>query len=351
MIKYNVKTVNDWLYNSNPIKGMYYNGRKVYRRFVANGSPTPPTPPAFDGKWKATYLDEHVTSAECGSSSSITNYEIAKANLVSVEIGQCVNTIGTTAFYGCGSLTSVTIPDSVTSIGNYAFQGCTSLTSVTIGSGVTSIGYPPFLGCESLTSMIVNSNNTVYDSRNNCNGIINTSTNTLIAGCKNTVIPNSVTSIGTFAFQGCTSLTSIDIPNSVTSIGDWAFDGCRSLTSIIIPSGVTSIGESVFASCTGLTSVTIPDGVTSIGSNAFSWCGSLTSIDIPNSVTSIGGNAFNGCYSLTSVTVEATTPPTLGKYVFIGTNNCPIYVPSTSVNAYKTATNWNTYASRIQPIS
>ena len=122
-------------------------------------------------------------------------------------------------------------------------------------------------------------------------------------------------------------VTKIEIGNSVTSIGDWAFDGCRSLTSIIIPSGVTSIGMYAFRGCT-----------------------SLTSINIPSSVTSIGNTAFDSCSSLTSVTVEATTPPTLGRYVFNGTNNCPIYVPSQSVNAYKSASGWSTYSSRIQAI-
>jgi len=154
-----------------------------------------------------------------------------------------------------------------------------------------------------LTSVTVEAGNTVYDSRNNCNAVIETSTNTLIFGCQNTTIPNSVTSIGEGAFVGCSSLTSVTIPNSVTSIGYAAFYGCSSLTSVTIPSSVTSIGDFAFYRCSSLTSVTIPNNVTSIGEEAFSWCSSLTSVTIGNSVTSIGDNAFYNCSSLTSIYV------------------------------------------------
>lgn len=163
-------------------------------------------------------------------------------------------------------------------------------------------------------------------------------------------IPDSVTNIGTEAFQGCTSLTSVTIPNSVTSIDDSAFQDCSVLTSVTIGSGVTSIGNNVFYNCIKLTSITIPDSVLSIGNQAFQACSSLTSITIPSSVTSIGVWTFRNCSGLTSVTVKAVTPPTLGFSSFDGTNNCPIYVPAETVDAYKAATNWKTYASRIQPI-
>ena len=211
------------------------------------------------------------------------------------------------AFDSITSLISVSIPDSVTSIGSYAFSGCTSLTSITIPSSVTSIGSGTFAGCHSLVTIAVDSNNSTYDSRNNCNAIIETATNTLIAGCNNTVIPNSVTSIGYYAFQGCT-LKSVTIPNSVTSIGYYAFQGCTSLTSVTIGTGVTSIGGSAFNRCISLTSITIPDSVTSIGSYAFS-----------------------SCSNLTSITVEATTAPTIQSETFrdIKTNGT-LTVPSGS---------------------
>ena len=149
-------------------------------------------------------------------------------------IPNSVTSIGSNAFSGCTSLTSVTIPSGVTSIGGSAFYNCNSLTRVTIPSSVIIIGSNAFHNCNSLVSITVDSNNSMYDSRNNCNAIIETATNTLIAGCKNTVIPNSVTSIGSGAFSGCTSLTSVTIPNSVTSIGSDAFHNCTSLTSVTV---------------------------------------------------------------------------------------------------------------------
>ena len=224
--------------------------------------------------------------------------------LKSITIGNSVTSIGGLAFYFCSSLTSVAIPNNVTSIGDQAFYWCTGLTSVTIGNSVTSIGKLAFYKC---------------------------------TGLKSITIPNSVTSIGDQAFNHCTGLTSVTIGNSVTSIGDYAFTNCTSLTSITIGNGVTSIGNYAFRECTALTSVTIPNSVTSIGYNAFYICTGLTSVTIGNSVTSIGGAAFKDCSSLTSVTIEAETPPALGGGAFDHTNDCPIYVPCGTLDAYKTA--------------
>ena len=159
------------------------------------------------------------------------------------------------------------------------------------------------------------------------------------------------TSIAYGAFQHCLNLTSMEIPNSVTSIDSYAFNICKSLTSINIPDGVTSISNSTFGNCQSLTSINIPNGVTSIGYGALRDCSSLTIINIPDGVTSIANFAFYGNKGLTSITINAATPPTLGGTdAFTNTNNCPIYVPAESVDAYKTATNWSRYASRIQPI-
>ena len=164
-------------------------------------------------------------------------------------------------------------------------------------------------------------------------------------------IPNGVTSIGSGAFENCSGLASIVIPNSVTSIDYFAFGFCGSLTSCTIGSGVTSISTSLFEECRNLTTVTIPNSVISIGRDAFYQCRSLKSVIIPSNVTNIQFRAFYQCVSLTSVTVEAITPPTINQDyggIFNG-STCPIFVPD--VEAYKSASGWSDYASRLKPIS
>ena len=263
--------------------------------------------------------------------------------------------IGRDAFYGCTNLTEITIPGSVTSIGEDAFAGCTGLTEITIpGSvdsiksifgrgmlgyentwlkrvtiedGVTSIGDFAFSGCTGLTKIEVESGNTVYDSRDNCNSIIETASNVLIQGCNNSTIPNSVTSIGEYAFRDCTGLTEITIPNGVTSIGEYAFYGCTGLTEITIPGSVDSI-KRIFGNGsmynTWLKRVTIEDGITSIGEDAFSGCIGLTEITIPGSVTSIGDWAFDGCTGLTKIEVES------GNTVYDSRDNCNCIIETAS---------------------
>ena len=243
------------------------------------------------------------------------------------------------------------IPNSVTSIGSRAFSGCSELTAIIIPNSIIRIGSYVFQKCNNLQTIIVDSGNSVYDSRDNCNAIIETASNTLIVGCKNTIIPNTVTKIGDSAFEYCSGLTNIMIPNSVISIEAWAFAHCYELTEITIPNSVTSIAinafyetgwynnqpsddmmyldgwlidfkygnrptgayiiedgtrgiaASAFSGCYGLTSITIPNTVKNICSSAFSNCSGLTSISIPNSVTIIDAHSFYGCSGLTSVTI------------------------------------------------
>ena len=299
--------------------------------------------------WTFTESTKTLTIQGSGAIDNFPWYGF-RTNIQNIVIEDGVTSIGNQAFRDFSGLTSVTIPNSVTSIGSGAFEGCSGLTSVTIPNSVTSIGSGAFIRCSGLTSIVVENGNSKYDSRNDCNAIIETASNILIQGCKNTIIPNSVTSIGSYAFQGCSGLTSITIPNSVTSIGVLAFYACSGLTSVTIPNSVTSIGQSAFEGtawfnnqpdglvyagkvvykykgempsntsiiikdgtlgigscafqgCSGLTSITIPNSVTSIGYGAFRGCKGLTSVTIPNSVTSIGREAFESCSGLTSITI------------------------------------------------
>ena len=288
------------------------------------------------------YAFGHCTSLSSvtipSSVTSIDGYAFTNCtSLSSVEIPSGVTSIGTYAFTRCTDLTSITIPSGVTSIGTYAFYSCSSLRSISIPSGVTSIGRSTFYGCNSLTNITIPNGVTLIDGHAfyQCSSL------------SSVTIPNSVTTIGERVFYQCTRLRSISIPNGVTSIGGYTFYSCTSLSSVTIGSGVTSIGDYAFHSCYNLTSITIPNSVTSINQRAFVACRSLSSVTIPSGVTSIGQLCFSDCYNLTSVIVNATTPPTLGASAFNNTNDCPIYVPCESVNAYRTASNWSTYASRI----
>ena len=249
--------------------------------------------------------------------------------------------IGDYAFDFCYSISSITIPNSVTSIGNYAFNYCTGLTSIAIPSSVTSIEASFINGCYYIVSIKVDANNAKYDSRNNCNAIIETATNTLVTGCRKTTIPNSVIAIGNSAFENCLGLTSITIPNSVTSIGDYAFAATR-LFSIIIPSSVTSIGDNAFTLCSDLTSITIPNSVTSIGEYAFSACLSLKTLTIGSGIKYIKKQSFAGCPKLNDVYCYAVSVPITNNDAFDDSyiESMTLHVPSESIDAYKTTNPW-----------
>ncbi len=221
-----------------------------------------------------------------------------------------ITTIGANAFLDCHAMTSTVIPNTVTAIEEQAFQNCDGLTSIEIPSSVTTIGYGAFGGCSGLTSIVVENGNTKYDSRDNCNAIVETATNTLILGCKNTKIPNNITTIGRSAFDGCSDLKDITLPNSVTTIGRSAFWNCKSLTSITIPASVKEINEYAFWGCTGLSSVMV------------SWTDAQL-------IVSINSNVFQGIAN------------------GAGAQGATLVVPRGTTNSYQQANGWKDFGSIV----
>ena len=261
--------------------------------------------------------------------------------LTSADIPNSMSAVSSGTYYGCTGLTSLTIPEGITAIEANAFNGCYGLTEIHLPSSVAQIGSNAFAGCNAITAISVDADNTVYDSRDNCQAIIVTASNQLLLGCSNTVIPNSVTAIGNDAFEGCTQLSALTLPESVTEIGDYAFSDCTSLADLIIPQAVNKIGkyafknclsfthialpenlttvsEGLFYGCTGLQEVALSDNVTAVGSYTFYGCSSLTEVTLPDSLTSLSASLFNGCTSLQTFTIPASVK-TIGTRAF---NNC-----------------------------
>lgn len=252
-------------------------------------------------------------------------------------------------------MTSVTIGNSVTDIYLGAFYGCKSLTSVIIPKSVTLIGITTFNDCRNLNSIIVEDGNPKYDSRDNCNAIIETATNTLIAGCNNSTIPNSVTAIAAWAFAYCKGLTGeLTIPDSVTFIDRSAFDHCSGLTRVNLSNSLTIIGMDAFSECTGLEGeLTIPDSVTSIGQSAFYYCSGLTSLVIPNSVNLIK-QAFMHCKGLANIYnyINHPTDVELDSYTFYGVDksNCTLHVIKGRLDEYSEADQWKDFLNIIDDL-
>ena len=370
-----------------------------------------PEPQPDNEIWYTT-TDGKVIDAKFPAMLGKTDVETFGANRISNEYKDgkgvltfdgTVTALGDYSLQGCTNLATIQIPKSVTLLGRESLNGCTSLEGLTISASVTEIRSEAVCQLWACTSILVDAENPVYDSRDNCNAIIHTASNTLIGGCKNTVIPSSVVIIDNYSFYGCQGLTNITIPSSVTGIGNYAFEACIDLTSINLPSSVTKIGTRAFANtpaCTSisvaadnpvfdsrdncdaiiqtssnslvvgcrntvipssvaqigpysfftaknLTNIVIPSSVTQIGAYAFGRCFSLENITIPDSVTLMDNGVFSNCSGLKYVTVLRETPPQIGSLVFQYTS-CPIYVPSGSVDLYKGTRIWSDYADRIQ---
>ena len=326
--------------------------------------------------------------------SGLTNIEIGNSTKVntpvSVVFGDCCKTIDAGACSGWTYLTSVTISDNVTSLGADSFYNTYRIEHLKIGSGITQIlnyafkytsesaSTKPDLDLSANVGLNVGDygfyncyfNNVIFPK--NCT-LSSKSFNYCSASTLSFGTGTIVSEVGTYdsTFYGST-ISNLDL-NGVTQIGDYAFGHTSGYTSITIPSSVTTFGQYAFNSVSGLnsvtidyasnatlesnqfkglpiTSLTIGSNPTTIGKGMFSGCTGLTTLVIPSNISSIDNNAFRICSGLTSITVHSVTPPTLGRGAFDDTNNCPIYVPSGSVDAYKAASGWSNYASRIQAI-
>ena len=334
-----------WNYNDSPFK--YYGIKTVT---IGDGITS-------IGKYAFGWCSEltELTLPNSVTSIGYAAFEVC-TGLTELTLSNSVTSIGAWAFYGCSSMAELTLPNSLESIGNNAFSWCSELTELTLPNSVTSIGNSAFQGCSGLEKIMVESGNSRYDSRDNCNSIIDTETNTLIVGCNNSVIPNGVTSIGYAAFGWCSELTELTLPNSVTSIGNSAFEGCSGLEKITVESGNSRYDSrdncnSIIETATntliaGCKNSIIPNSVTSIGDYAFSGCSGMTELTLPNSVTSIEESAFKNCSGLAKITSSAGIPPVCGSGVFYGVNktNCELIIPKESVAAYKQAEGWKEFS-------
>ena len=238
-------------------------------------------------------------------------------NLAAMEIPTTVTTLGVSSLEGT-SLIGYTIPNHITTIGDYVFKDCTGLRSIgTLPATVTSFGVGVFQGCTQISEVII-------------------------------ALP--VTTL-TDTFKGCVRLQNVSITSTTLTTLDGTFYGCTALRGIPNKTNITTWQNGTFQNCTALTTATVPSNITGIGASVFKGCTNLTTVTIPSSVTAIGAEAFKGCTSLTSVTINNTTPPILlNANAFDNTNDCPIYVPASAVNDYKTAmipSQWSSLASRI----
>lgn len=307
--------------------------------------------------------------------------------LQSIVIPEGVTSLGYVALAACRAMTSVSLPGTLQTIGGGMFSANERLQSLTIPASVTSIGSRLTEECNALTSLVVEEGNTVYDSRNNCNAVIETATDRLVAGCPVTVIPNTVEIIGEQAFSTLRNLTQIKLPTSVTTLEGYCYQYCSNVKVLNLPSSVTNIHGEAFTGCRfyeinvitgnprydsrdncnaiietatntlvkGCENTVIPDGIVSIGEGAFMSNFNLQTISLPATVNSIEHNALLYCNNLQSLTCRATVPPAVGPEGFnygttayININPAiPVYVPGPSLAAYQSAPGWSYFTNFV----
>ncbi len=307
--------------------------------------------------------------------------------LQSIVIPEGVTSLGYVALAGCRAMTSVSLPGTLQTIGAGMFSGNEQLQSLTIPASVTSIGSRLTEECNALTSLVVEEGNTVYDCRNNCNAVIETATDRLVAGCPVTVIPNTVEIIGEQAFSTQRTMTSIKLPTSVTTLEEYCYQYCSNVKVLNLPSSVTNIHGEAFTGCRfyeinvitgnprydsrdncnaiietatntlvkGCENTVIPDGIVAIGEGAFMSNRNLQTISLPATVDSIGHNGLIYCNNLQSLTCRATVPPAVGPQGFnygttasININPAiPVYVPGPSLAAYQSAPGWSYFTNFV----
>ena len=263
--------------------------------------------------------------------------------LQSIDIPAQVTTIDFNAFSGCFRLSEVTLHEGLKTIGETAFISCRALQGLDIPASLTKIAASAFKGCSSIASITVHIDNTVYDSRDNCNAIVKTANNEMMLGCHNSTFPETVTSIGASAFSGCQLLQKIDIPEGIVTIGTSAFSGCTGLTDIVLPATLTTIGNSAFSGCTRLTNVQLPEGLETIEAAAFRDCRNVISVSLPSTLSSLSNNVFYECPALVEVIVNFSTPLSITSTTFSNCTNATLYVPEGCVQAFRDAKYWRDF--------
>ena len=321
----------------------------------------------------------------CGQNGMLTSIDLSEATIVNGG-GATANGLPESAFVTTTNLKHIVLPKNLESIGAFAFQD-SGIEELVLPKTVTSLGRDIFYYARNLAALSVEDGNPVFDSRNNCNAIIETASNTLRIGCVNTVIPNTVTALGDMAFSGKPGLKEIVIPNSVTSLGWAAFWADTELTTVTMSAGITNLGESPFGGCDRITSLTIdpanpkydsrnncnaiiekatnkliqgfattkiPDDVKVIAAAAFRSLATLTEMEIPASVEKIEPEAFLYCNKMTKVTTHIKKPFAVSSMVFNGDNMkmAKLYVPYGTKQAYANTPGWDNfpYIIEMEPV-